>query len=102
MKITYPAYYSKFQCIAGACPDSCCKEWEVDVDDTAAAFYRGLEGPLGDRLRQVLKDTDEAASRQNWATMPCAGPVSSSPGSVMTTAISWSGVWNCPAPRQRG
>ena len=59
MKIAYPAYYPKFQCIAGACPDSCCKEWEVDVDDASAAFYRGLDGDLGDRLRQVLKDTGD-------------------------------------------
>lgn len=59
MKISYPEYYVNFSCIAGACPDSCCKEWEVDVDDAAAAFYRGLEGDLGDRLRQVLKDTGD-------------------------------------------
>ena len=59
MKILTPNYYPAFRCIASACPDSCCKEWEVDVDDTAAAFYRNLEGPLGDRLRQVMKDTDD-------------------------------------------
>jgi len=62
MKAWFPAYYQKFQCIASACPDSCCKEWEVDIDDTAAAFYRSLEGPLGDRLRQVLKDTEYGTS----------------------------------------
>ena len=59
MKILTPNYYPAFRCIASACPDSCCKEWEVDVDDTAAAFYRTLEGPLGDRLRQVMKDTED-------------------------------------------
>ena len=59
MKLFYPDYYKKFRCIAGACPDSCCKEWEVDVDSSAAAFYRKLEGPLGERLRQVLKDTED-------------------------------------------
>ena len=58
MEVYYPAYYHQFHCIASACPDSCCKEWEVDVDDHAAAFYRSLEGPLGDRLRQVLKNTE--------------------------------------------
>ena len=62
MKVSYPAYYSTFRCIAGACPDSCCKEWEVDIDDATAAFYRTLEGPLGDRLRQVLKDTEDGAA----------------------------------------
>ena len=59
MKVWTPEYYRHFQCIAGACPDSCCKEWAVDVDADAAAYYRSLEGALGDRLRQVLKDTDD-------------------------------------------
>jgi len=59
MQIRYPEYYQMFQCIASACPDSCCKEWEVDVDNVAAAYYRTLTGVLGDRLRQVLKDTDD-------------------------------------------
>ena len=55
MTITKPAYYDTFRCIAAACPDSCCKEWAVQVDDTSAAYYRSLPGLLGDRLRQVLK-----------------------------------------------
>lgn len=59
MEVMYPAYFAQFHCIAAACPDSCCKEWEVDVDDTAAAYYRTLSGTLGDRLRQVLKDTED-------------------------------------------
>ena len=58
MLIRKPTYFDTFRCIAGDCPDSCCKEWDVQVDDEAAAFYRGLPGPLGDRLRQVLKDED--------------------------------------------
>ena len=59
MKQYFPEYYRAFQCIAGACPDSCCKEWTVDVDDTSAAYYRSLEGALGDRLRSVLQDTED-------------------------------------------
>ena len=59
MEVYFPAYYHSFQCIAGACPDSCCKEWAVDVDDGAVAFYRGLDGDLGDRLRSVLQDTPD-------------------------------------------
>ena len=54
-----PAYFHAFRCIAGACPDSCCKEWEVDVDPASADFYRSLPGALGDRLRQVLRDTPD-------------------------------------------
>ena len=53
--------YEKFRCIADRCPDSCCKGWIVDVDDASAEYYRKIEGPLGDRLRQVLK-TENGAS----------------------------------------
>ena len=59
MEIRYPLYYHKFQCIASACPDSCCKEWEVDVDPEAAGYYRSLTGTLGDDLRVVLVDTED-------------------------------------------
>ena len=59
MKVWIPEYYHNFRCIASACPDSCCKEWAVDIDDSAAALYRSLPGSLGDALRSVLKDTED-------------------------------------------
>ena len=58
MKIRKPAYFDTFRCIASACPDSCCKEWDVQVDEEKAALYRTLSGDLGDRLREVLKEED--------------------------------------------
>lgn len=58
MLVYKPEYYDRFRCIAGACPDSCCKEWEVQIDGEAAERYRALSGPLGDRLRQVLTTQD--------------------------------------------
>lgn len=59
MLITKPDYYDTFRCLAGGCPDSCCKEWDVQVDEASAAYYRGLPGALGDRLRQVLRTEDD-------------------------------------------
>ena len=58
MKITTPNHYYKFHCIASACPDSCCKEWAVQVDARAVELYRTLSGELGDRLRQVMQEED--------------------------------------------
>ena len=58
MRITKPDYFDHFRCIAGDCPDSCCKEWDVQVDETSAALYRSLPGDLGNRLREVLRDED--------------------------------------------
>ena len=62
MQIYKSAYFDSFRCIAGRCPDSCCKEWDVQVDDRSAAFYRSISGPLGDRLRQVLVDDPESGT----------------------------------------
>ncbi len=59
MLIYKSPYYDQFRCIAQNCPDSCCKEWDVQVDPDSAAFYRSLPGALGDRLRQVLRDDAE-------------------------------------------
>ena len=58
MKIRKSAYFDRFRCVAAACPDSCCKEWDVQVDPVSAEYYRGLSGDLGDRLRQVLRTED--------------------------------------------
>lgn len=64
MELRYPEYYKDFRCLAGDCPDSCCHEWEVDVDPLSAEYYRRLPGELGDRIRQVLLPGDEG-----WASM---------------------------------
>ncbi len=58
MRVTKPKFFDRFRCIASACPDSCCKEWDVQVDEASAAYYRSLPGALGDRLREVLRTGD--------------------------------------------
>ncbi len=59
MILRYPTYFEAFSCIAGRCPDSCCKEWEVLVDEDAAAAYRSMEGQLGEDLRRYLYQDEE-------------------------------------------
>ena len=58
MKITKPDHFDRFRCLAGSCPDSCCQEWDVQVDADSAASYRALPGTLGDCLRRCLRDED--------------------------------------------
>lgn len=58
MQIIKPDYYDAFRCLASACPDSCCKEWAVQVDDETAARYRELTGDLGEHLRRVMTVED--------------------------------------------
>ena len=59
MKLIKSPLYDQFRCLAGACPDSCCQEWEVLVDDASAARYLALPGPLGDAIREKLKQEDD-------------------------------------------
>lgn len=58
MKCYKSAYFDQFHCIAAACPDSCCQQWEVVVDPTSADVYRRLSGPLGADLRRALREED--------------------------------------------
>lgn len=44
-------YYDDFVCIGGACKNSCCIGWELDIDEATCDYYRSLPGPFGDRLR---------------------------------------------------
>lgn len=58
MRDVYPSFYHQFKCIANLCEDSCCKDWDIDIDSATEQFYRSVQGELGDKMRQKLK-TDE-------------------------------------------
>ena len=55
MLLRTPDYYGQFQCLAGACPHSCCAGWEVVIDQDTALRYFQLPGALGDRLRAAVQ-----------------------------------------------
>ncbi len=67
METYMPEYYRQFQCLAGACPDSCCYGWAVDIDEETANRYRMLPGALGDWLRQCLH-------QEEWGTVLALEP----------------------------
>ena len=62
MRNIYPTFYHEFRCIANRCEDSCCKDWDIDVDSETEKFYQTVEGPLGDKIRS-LTITDEYGER---------------------------------------
>ena len=59
MRLRYPRILEEFSCIAGACPDSCCKEWDVLVDEETAEVYLAMPGDLGDAIRSHLHRDEE-------------------------------------------
>ena len=54
MKLYEPSFAAQFRCLAGACPDTCCKDWEIILDETTLARYRALPGAFGDEVRNAL------------------------------------------------
>ena len=59
MSTWYPSFYPAFRCRADRCRHSCCRGWEIDVDEQSAALYRKLPGELGDELRRALFADEE-------------------------------------------
>ena len=57
----YPDFYAAFSCRAAACRHSCCRGWEIDVDEAALRRYARVPGALGRDLRaQIYQDDDGA------------------------------------------
>ncbi|MBQ6798800.1 MAG: flagellin lysine-N-methylase [Oscillospiraceae bacterium] len=59
MKIREQSCYADFVCIAGDCPDTCCRSWEVVIDEKTKAYYETLPGELGDYVRSCLITDEE-------------------------------------------
>lgn len=63
MILRVPEYYDEFSCIASRCKDSCCAGWEIDIDDESYEYYRSVEGPFGDRLRESMFVAEDGGCR---------------------------------------
>lgn len=59
MKNIYPSYFEKFRCIADRCPDSCCKGWDVVVDDETNVYYQTVGGEFGEKLKSLTEIDDD-------------------------------------------
>ncbi len=54
-----PDYHKRFRCLGGACPDTCCRDWEIVLDEGALADYRGAPEPLRGRIAAGLTENGE-------------------------------------------
>ena len=66
----YPLYYTKFKCVGGTCPDSCCAGWELDIDEDTYEYYKSVEGSFGDRLRAMMNGEDNSFVLQDNGRCP--------------------------------
>ena len=54
-----PEYNRAFRCLGGACPDTCCRDWEIVVDEGALADYRAAPAGLREALADALAPDGE-------------------------------------------
>lgn len=54
-----PIYYKEFKCIASECTDSCCKEWEIDIDEETLEYYMTVDGEFGKRLKDNIMISED-------------------------------------------
>ena len=47
-------YTEGFSCLAGSCPDTCCKDWEIILDEDAISRYQKMPGVLGEQVRAAM------------------------------------------------
>ena len=52
MNYTTAKFYKEFHCIGGICEDSCCENWEIDLDDASLKRYMKEKGDFGKRLKE--------------------------------------------------
>lgn len=52
-------FYKEFKCIGGICEDSCCENWEIDLDDVSLKKYMKQGGEFGKRLKDCTRVKDK-------------------------------------------
>ena len=59
MKYRTAQFYKEFRCIGGICEDSCCENWEIDLDDASLKKYMKQGGEFGKRLKDCTRVKDK-------------------------------------------
>lgn len=54
-----PQFYSRFRCLGGSCPLTCCRDWEIVLDERAMTDYRSAPGALRQTIAENLVTDDE-------------------------------------------
>ena len=56
----FPKFYKNFLCRADKCKHSCCKGWEIDIDEETAGKYLAMTGELGAEIRQNIGKNEDS------------------------------------------
>ena len=66
MEILKQNGYDDFRCIASACPESCCKLWQIQIDDESLENYKTL-AKNDSRIREAIDRSSNCFKHVKWA-----------------------------------
>ena len=58
MRRIYPSFFYDFRCKAQNCAHTCCRGWDVEIDEASFQSYRDEPGAFGERLRAAIGTQD--------------------------------------------
>lgn len=61
MKLIAPDYFGKFKCLADKCQHTCCKGWEIEIDEYTMEYYEDVDGDLGERLKKSISADEDGS-----------------------------------------
>jgi len=56
-----PDFYECFRCRASACRHSCCRGWEIDIDENTLELYQNLSGSWKDKMDAAIACDESGA-----------------------------------------
>jgi len=55
-----PRFVTRFSCLKGDCPDTCCFGWDVKVSEDKIVFYQGLGVSMGESGERISRAGEQA------------------------------------------
>ncbi|NFO03757.1 FliB family protein [Clostridium botulinum] len=65
VKIIYPSYIDKFQCIGGKCEDNCCIGWDIDIDKETFKKYHKVKDETMKKMFQKNVHNNKYCTNEN-------------------------------------
>ncbi|NFO12459.1 FliB family protein [Clostridium botulinum] len=65
VKMIYPSYIDKFQCIGGKCEDNCCIGWDIDIDKETFKRYHKVKDETMKKMFQKNVHNNKFCTNEN-------------------------------------
>ncbi|MBN1037678.1 FliB family protein [Clostridium botulinum] len=65
VKMIYPSYIEKFQCIGGKCEDNCCIGWDIDIDKETFKKYHKVKDETLKKMFQKNVHNNKYCTNEN-------------------------------------